>query len=171
MKLLISALLLATVGSAAQAGNCQTTEAERILSLPRPVEPDQVLEVSEQQSVEGGQWSIYLGKNKKPDRIFRTDFGESGRTEHAIASGGNGTFVIRKTHFRYNVPSYVEGSAVIREETDYYRFCEGRLFLPTGWENDGAHLKAAHEASSQFFSAPEIGKAVISAGLKPPLWK
>ena len=69
------------------------------------------------------------------------------------------------------MPYYVSGSAVIREETDYYRFCNSTLDMPAEGGRDEDYIKAAREVSAQFFSAPEISKILIAAGLKPPLWK
>jgi hypothetical protein len=171
MKHWIAALLALPLASAAHAADCSFAKAEDVLTQPRPEEPNQQIDVLVQQSVEGGSWTVFNGPDGKPNRIIRTDYGEGGRTEYALAGAKANTIVIRKTYFRYSVPYYVSGSAVIREETDYYRFCNSTLDMPAEGGRDEDYIKAAREVSAQFFSAPEISKILIAAGLKPPLWK
>lgn len=165
-------LLAATLPffSVAHAADCALAKAEEVLSLPFLEKADREVDVTEQQSVEGGTWTIY-NSDGKPQRLIRTDYGETGRTEHVLAMADANAYIIRKTYFLYAAPIYESGSAVVREETDYYRFCDGKLDLPENWETDEAYLKAAKDAGAQFFSAPEITADVTSAGLKPPLWK
>ena len=165
--ILVPALLF---GNAAAAAECDFIRAETILSEPRPESPDDEYEVLEQQSGEGGAWSVYNGSGGKPDRIARDDLGEMGRVSVELAVEAGGTYVIRKTRFYYSVPIAVSGSRIIRQEADIYRFCNAELVVPPD-AIDEAYIKAARAAAAQFFSAPEVAKTLIAAGLKPPLWK
>lgn len=163
-------LALPLIGQA-NAASCDLKRAEALLQQPRPEKPDRQFEVQEQQSVEGGAWTIYNGPDGKPGRIVRTDYGEMGRTEQILAATDRDGFIIRETQFHYSVPLYATGSAVVREETDYYRFCKGELLMPPDSEGEDGYMKAAREAANEFFTAPEIAEAISATGLKPPLSK
>lgn len=171
MKSVCTLVLILILAGTAQAEECGFASAEDILSVPLPAKADQEIDVTEQQSVEGGSWSIYRNGGATPQRIVRTDYGETGRTEHMLVLSGTNAFVIRRTYLRYSVPIYLSGSAVVREEVDYFRFCGGKLDVPAEAEPDEAYMKAAQEAAAQFFTAPEIAEAVKAAALTPPLWK
>ena len=85
MKHWIAALLALPLASAAHAADCSFAKAEDVLTQPRPEEPNQQIDVLVQQSVEGGSWTVFNGPDGKPNRIIRTDYGEGGRTEYALA--------------------------------------------------------------------------------------
>ncbi|MBL8790508.1 MAG: hypothetical protein JNM45_08410 [Rhizobiales bacterium] len=171
MKHLILVCLALFLIAPANAASCDLTQAEALLRQPRPEKPDRQFDVLEQQSVEGGAWTIYNGPNGKPGRIIRTDYGEMGRSEQILAATDRDGFIIRETQFHYSVPLFATGSAVVREETVYYRFCEGELLLPSDTEGEDGYMKAGREAANEFFAAQEIADAIKATGLKPPLSK
>ena len=171
MRHAVIALASLLLAAEARAEDCSFAAADDALLLAPPDKADQEIEVTEQQSVEGGAWWIYNGGTLAPQRIVRTDYGETGRTEHTLVTSGPNAFVIRRTYTRYSAPIYVTGSAVVREEVDYFRFCNGALDTPDEGEPDEAYVKSAQDAAAQYFNAPEIAGAVKAAGLKPPLWK
>ncbi len=166
-SLLLASLLTAAPAQAA----CDFANLEQRLATPRPAKAAQEIDVLDQQSVDGGRWSIFTGSDKKTNLILRSDFGESGRSELSLVFDGRGTYIIRHTQFQYSVPYYVSGSSVLREETVYYRFCDGSLVVLPDSGMDADYTAAARAAAKNFFSAPEISKVLISAGLRPPLWK
>lgn len=167
LTLTLACLLMAAPAQAA----CDFARLEQRLATPRPAKAAQEIDVLDQQSVDGGRWSIFTGAGGKPNLILRSDFGESGRSEHSLVFQDRGTYIIRHTRFLYSVPYYVSGSSVLREEAVYYRFCDGALVVLPDSGMDRDYMAAARAAAKSFFSAPEISKVLISAGLRPPLWK
>jgi hypothetical protein len=165
---IIAALLLA---APAHATTCDLEQAGAIEALPAPEKADEEFDVAEQQSVEGGLWSIHLGADKKPRRILRTDYGETGRAIHELITTAGDDYILRVTMIRYSAPIQEDGSDVIREETDRFVFCDGELQVPPNWTPQASYLAAAKSAAAAFFSAPEIAGEVKAAGLTPPLWK
>ena len=164
----VAALLLATP---AHAATCDLEKAGGIEALPAPEKADQEIDVAEQQSVEGGSWSIHLGADGKPNRILRTDYGETGRAILELITTAGDDYILRLTTIRYSAPIQEDGSDVIREETDRFVFCDGELQVPPNWTPQESYLAAAKSAAAAFFSAPEIAGEVKAAGLTPPLWK
>lgn len=168
--LLVPALLFA---NAAAAVECDFIRAETILAQPMEegTTPDEEFEVLQQQSAEGGFWSVMNGSDGKPQLISRKDMGETGRSELDLAVEQGGTYVIRQRTVHYAGPIGTKGSLGIREEASYFRFCDRVLDWPADLPRDETYDKAARAAAAEFFSAPEVAKTLIAAGLKPPLWK
>lgn len=161
----VFALLLSTSFAAAE---CDDAKAFEVNEKPIPQKADQEIDVDVPVSHEGGSYSIYLGPNKKAERIIRSDFGLTGRLFTKLALGAPNELMISVTKQNYNVPFTEPGSFVDHEETDFYFFCDGKL-LNADPASD--YAKAAQEAADVFFKSPEIEAQLKAAKLTPPSWQ
>jgi hypothetical protein len=132
--------------------------------------PDIEIVVADVQSVEGGEWTVYFRKDNSPGRILRIDYGETGQWEAKLDrdySNKPGDYLITLTKRQY----IANFGSVIREEIDYYFFCDGKLQVPAepvGIEVD--YQKSAKAAANTFFNAPEIQQTIKAAKLERPTW-
>ena len=148
--------------SPAQAAECPLADIEKVLNAPldgmKPIEK----EVSEIQSTEGGLWQIYKDKKGRVHSIIRNDYGESGRGELRLSILGSKAYGIARTRYGYIRHAFLEGPfAVVQRNTDYYFFCDGKVYLPAA---DAAMVdleqypKDAGEAQKAIIGSPEIAE-------------
>ncbi|GEM_PF-3432530 len=154
-----TALLIAII-SASPALACSPSLHER-LDQPLRETADDTFDVSEVQSVEGGEWKVW----QRPDgsgaeEVVRIDYGEMARLETRLVIDGPDDYAITQARYLYSVPMYLEGSTVVRIETDIYMYCDGALVLPS--EDFGVfpdYVAKADEAAATF-RAEEIAEDV-----------
>lgn len=136
-----------------------------LMDKPLPAQAGETFDVAEVQSTEGGEWNVFFGSDgKSVQNLVRQDYGEGGRRVTRLIVSTPEAYAIRDTTFRYSAPNYVSGATTIREETDIFVFCAGKLYLPQeDFGLDPEYQKKAAEALKTF-DAPEVAKYV--AGLK-----
>ncbi|UYO01045.1 MAG: hypothetical protein KIT02_07540 [Devosia sp.] len=132
-----------------------TPELYSRLEQSLPSDPDETIETLDIQSTEGGEWQVWH-KQGRARLVARIDYGEMGRQETQLVVQSPAAYGVTQTRYVYSVPIYLEGSALVRKETDFYLFCDGALVLPP--EDLGAfpEYEAAAEAARSVFDAPEI---------------
>lgn len=167
ISLSVLALLVST--SIAAAG-CEDSKSYFINEKPLPEKSDAQVDVAVQESAEGGEFNIYFSKTKKPERILRTDFGESGQTIVTLSIGAPNDILITQQKVIYSVPFTQPGSFVSRIETDYYFFCDGKLTQPPDFGPTSDYYKAAKSLADAMFKAPEIATFISSSKATPPVW-
>ena len=127
------------------------------LDAPPGTEPGLSIDATEIGSTEGGEWQIW------PDvagtvEMVRVDYGEMGRLASRLVVIAPDAYAIATTEFSYSAPIYVSGSSTIRQETDIFVFCAGRLHLP----DEGFRVSEAYAAKAAaalaVFDAPEIAE-------------
>lgn len=170
MRLIVFAVMLALQSAVVQACDEEYSPFQ-VAEKPLPEKPYAEFDVAEQQSAEGGLWSIYHNDEGKLERIIRTDYGESGRYVLQFAATGPGKYDIRERQFTYAVPISEVGSLIVREEVDYYLFCDGLLEQPALEFRNPEYATKARAAADGIFNAPEIADRLKAAGFTPPLWK
>ena len=102
---------------------------EEPLTDLRKVERD----VSDIQSTEGGVWQIFRERDGRVHSIIRIDAGESGQNEMRFSAVNRKTYGIAATRSDYIRHAFVDTDtpfAIVRRTTDYYFFCDGKLYLP-----------------------------------------
>jgi hypothetical protein len=165
-KFILAALMFGLATSTVNAG-CEDSNAYRISEKPVPEKPDQVVDMEAPESVEGGEFYIYFGANKKPERIFRFDYGETFRLITKLSIGAPNDVFIARTKQIYNMPFTIPGSKTVREETDFYDFCAGTLVTSTDPDLGAENPKAVQDVIDEYFKAVEIQPAMKVSGLKP----
>ena len=158
--------------SSLSAHACNEGASLNLANKELPEKANAAFDVAEQQSAEGGEWTVYNGPSGKPQHIVRTDYGEMGRVQLLIAIFNDTDYMIKKTYTLYAAPLYI-GAGTIREEIDYIEFCDAKLDMPGEgeWASNETYEKLARESADAFFKAPEIASTIKAAGLTPPLWK
>jgi hypothetical protein len=170
MKFYTAALVFCMLTSPALA-ECLDASAYDVNEKPLPKKPDKEIEESVQVSAEGGGFEIYYNKSKKPERIVRTDFGESGRIIYTLSIGAKNNVMITAALHRYSVPFTEPGSVTIRIETDIYSYCDGKLEIPGGFDTTSDYYKSAKETADLFFAAPELQAEIKKSGVMPLTWQ
>ena len=127
-RMTILALLLSATAAHAE---CPLDRIEAVLAasldLMKPLERD----ASDAQSTEGGLWKLYREKDGRVHTIIRIDGGESGRNDTRLSIVDRQTYGIASTRTDYIRHAFLEGPfATARVTTDYYFFCEGKVYLP-----------------------------------------
>ncbi|CAN5499895.1 hypothetical protein BH10PSE7_BH10PSE7_45040 [soil metagenome] len=163
MRYFIAVLILST--AAAQAAECPLRDLEDRLAASVPARESEAIPVTEAQSSEGGEWRVYRDKKGKLTGLVRADLGESGRAEMRLVFINAKNFAIRRTQFHYNGHFAMDFPvAVVREESDIFYFCSGKLYTLTEEQamvgTDPAYVKAAAEARDAIWKAPEIAKVL-----------
>jgi hypothetical protein len=164
IRLTMLAVLLSP--SVASAG-CEDSKAFFANEKPLPQKADQEIEVEVQESHEGGAYFIYLGANKTPERIIRMDFGLTGRLLTKLTIGAPNDIMISVTKQNYNVPFTEPGSMIVREETDFYFFCDGKLVDEPNADPASDYAKAAKQAAEMFTTSPEIATQMKATEIMP----
>lgn len=169
----MSLVLLILAGLAAPThAACNTAPALALQAKPLPAKPARTLDVAEQQSAEGGEWQVYLDKaGKRPQRIQRVDFGETGRATTQISVASATAFVVSQTMETYSAPIGTPGSKTVKSQHAEFVFCDGRLQPPAGRKASAAFTASARAAAETIFAAPEIAGELKAAGFRPPIWK
>jgi hypothetical protein len=171
MKTTVLTMIVFAFCTARALAGCEDSKAYFLNERPLPEKADNEIELAEFESTEGGAFSIYLNANKKPDRIVRTDFGETGRRVTKLVIGAPNDVMITSTLEHYNVPITQTGSFTNREETDFYYFCDGKLQQEPEAAMDNDYAKAAKEAADMFFSKAELQDQLKATGITPLIWK
>ncbi len=136
-----------------------TARLEEPLEIFSKIERD----VSDVQSTEGGVWQIYREKDGRIHSIIRIDGGESGRNETRFSAVSRKDYGIAVTRLDYIRHAFVDTDtpfAVTRKTTNYYFFCDGKLYqpkpdssmLPESYGRDGNAARAV------FLEAREIAE-------------
>jgi hypothetical protein len=146
---------------------CEISKAFSIHEKPVPEKPDQVVDLQQPESTDGGEFYIYFGENKKPERIFRFDYGETFNLVTKLSIGAaNDVFIARTKHI-YNMPYAIPGSKTVREETDFYDFCAGTFVTSTDPDLGVESPQAVQDVINEYFKASEIQPALKASGFKP----
>lgn len=90
-------------------------------------------DVSDVQSTEGGVWQIFREKDGRVHTIIRIDAGESGRNETRLGIVNRKNYGIAATRIDYLRHAFAEDAgpnATVRRTTDFYFYCDGKLYLP-----------------------------------------
>jgi hypothetical protein len=163
-RLALPALFLVLTTSPALACDDEGTIFPMIFVSPVG-EPAVTFEVSEQQSVEGGEWQVWFGPDGKTvQNLVRGDYGEGGSSETRLIVASPDAYAITFSLYLYSAPANIPGSTTIREEKDIFVYCKGKLLVPEGdIEMDQAYLDKAKETLAEF-DAPEVKQYV--QGLK-----
>lgn len=160
LRLPILALLLATTPAFA----CDGGVLSNLMESRLPPEAPESFDVAEIKSVEGGAWGIYRAGGQPETGIvtdiMRTDYGEAGRLETRLTVSSPEAYAVTVTRFVYAAPIYATGAAVIREEKDIFRFCDGALYLPEEGFGPGEEYVAKAKEALATFDAAEIKKYV-----------
>ena len=146
----------------ARAADCPLDDIDTVLEAPlnnlEKIEKD----VSEAQSSEGGSWLIYKDDKGRVHTIIRIDYGEGGRSEIRLSVVDARTYGIERTRYGYIRHIFVQGPfAIAQRTTDYYFFCDGRVYLPAA---DGAmvdletYAKDAAEAQTVIVGSPDVAE-------------
>jgi hypothetical protein len=131
IRLLLAGLLAAISPLVAQAADCPLADIEKVLNAPLDGMTAIEKEVSEVQSTEGGLWQIYKDAQGRVHSIVRNDFGESGRSDIRLSILDSKTYGISRTRHGYIRHAFLEGPfAIAQRSTDYYFFCDGKVYLP-----------------------------------------
>lgn len=154
MNLLAASTLLALMASPVLA--CNEALFAR-LDAPPGTEPGLSIDVTEIGSTEGGEWQIWPDEAGTVEMV-RVDYGEMGRSASRLVVVAPDAYAITMTEFSYSAPIYVSGSSTVRQETDIFVFCEGRLHLPgEGFGVSESYAAKAREALA-VFDAAEIAE-------------
>jgi hypothetical protein len=149
---------------------CLQEKAFSIFEKSLPKKPNQEVETQKQQSAEGGIFNIYWNSNKKPERIARVDYGETGRSIVTLAIGSPNDLMITSTFELYNAHIAMGGGITVHSESDYYYFCDGKLLAAPDADPQGEYAKAARIAADTFFKAPEIAQQIKQSKAIAPQW-
>lgn len=162
--LVLAAAMIVSPAAAA----CDGPLLKRLMDAPLPERASDTIDVMEQQSAEGGTWEIHIDETSgKPRYLVRTDFGETGRQQTRLTIAAPDSFAIARIRFIYSAPIYIAGSDVIRQETDFYVYCDGKLALPSPEDaGDRPDYRRAADEAWKTFEAGEI--SIHVAGLKRP---
>jgi len=160
LKLLPCLVLMSTSALA-----CDGGPLFELMDAPLPLQAGETFDVAEVQSTEGGEWKVYFAPDGKTvQNLERHDYGEGGRWAARLIVSSPDAYAIRNTTYGYSAPNNVSGATTIREETDIFIFCAGKLHLPEEeFGLDPEYRKKAAEALKTF-DAPEVAKYV--SGLK-----
>lgn len=166
MKRYLTALsILAVAGIfATQAMACDEPALDRLLDAGTTAAPDLTVNVETDESTDSGEWQVYLGPDAKARVIARTDYGETGRLRRTLLVIDADTFAVTSARSIYSVPYAIEGSRVVREEKDIWRWCDGKLVVPPKDVADLSDYEAKGAEALKTFDAPEIRAHV--AGLR-----
>ena len=131
LRILVAGIIALLSASSADAADCPLADIEKVLNAPldgmKPIEK----EVSDIQSTEGGLWQIYKDDKGRVHSIVRNDFGESGRGDIRLSILDDKTYGISRTRYGYIRHAFLEGPfAIAQRNTDYYFFCDGKVYLP-----------------------------------------
>lgn len=151
---LAAAALLALSAAPAIACDDQGTIFGLVFASPAG-EPATRFDVTEQQSVEGGEWQVWFGPDGKTvQNLVRSDYGEGGSSETRLVVASPQAWAITSSLFIYSAPANVPGSSPIREEKDIFVYCKGKLVVPEGdFAVDQSYLDKAKEALATFDAA------------------
>jgi hypothetical protein len=150
----LPALFLALIAAPAFACDDEGTIFPMIFVSPAG-EPAAAFDVTEQQSVEGGEWQVWFGPDGKTvQNLMRSDYGEGGGSETRLIIASPEAYAITSSLYIYSAPANIPGSSTIREEKDIFVYCKGKLLLPEGdYGVDQAYLDKAKEALAAFDAA------------------
>ena len=90
-------------------------------------------DVTDVQSTEGGQWTIYRETDGRVHTIVRIDGGESGRLDTRLSIVNRKTYGIATTRTDYLRHAFIEDggpNGTARRTTDYFYYCDGKLYIP-----------------------------------------
>ncbi|MBJ3783370.1 hypothetical protein [Devosia sediminis] len=155
--------ILLMLGATSPVLACNPALVER-LDAPVRDDADTVLDVAEIQSVEGGEWKVWMGDDGTAEEIVRIDYGEMGRLETRMVLDGAAAYGVTQTRYHYAAPIYAEGAATVRIETDIYVFCDAALELPPEDFGLNEDYAAAAKSAVAAFDAAEIA-AYLPPGL------
>jgi hypothetical protein len=165
------ALFAAAISAATAHAGCEDSKAFFVNEKPLPQKADTEVELQNQESAEGGSFYFYFAKNKKPERIIRVDYGETGRRTTKLSIGASNDLMFTNTFEYYNVPITEPGSMTVREESDFYFFCDGKLVQAPDADLTTDYAKAAQATVDSVLKAPEIQSQLKAANIKPLIWK
>ncbi|MGE3831674.1 MAG: hypothetical protein AB7F76_11835 [Parvibaculaceae bacterium] len=162
LRILLAGTAAIFMFSMARAADCPLADIEKVLNAPldgmKPIEK----EVSDVQSTEGGGWQIYKDKKGRVHSIIRNDYGESGRGEIRLSILDRKAYGIARTRYDYIRHAFLEGPfAIAKKSTDYYFFCDGKVYLPAA---DAAMVdldrypKDAAEAQTATVGSPDVAE-------------
>ena len=146
----LAATLLIMLGTVPAHAGCAIDEISAALESSLESMKPLIREVTDVQSTEGGEWSIYREKDGRVHSIIRIDGGESGRNDTRLSIVNRQTYGIASTRTDYLRHAFVEGSpnGTARETTDYYYFCGGKIYLPDS-ENSMIDLDVYKKAAAE----------------------
>ncbi|MBC8036970.1 MAG: hypothetical protein H7X89_07120 [Rhizobiales bacterium] len=130
MKFSFSLLLVGLTFSAAHA-ECPLYKISQALVAPIGGMTAINRDVTNIQSTEGGEWRIFRYENGRLNTILLKIYGETGNWEMRLSLINNATYGIASTHNSYN--HHIAGKdpfAIVRQSTEYYFYCDGKLYLP-----------------------------------------
>ena len=133
MKLPFSLAVFLATTIAASAAECPLGEIEKALSSSFDGLKKLERDVTDVQSTEGGMWEIYREKDGRLHSIVRIDGGESGMGERRLSTVSRKAYGIAVTRVDYLRHAFLEDqgpNATAARKTDYYYFCDGKLYLP-----------------------------------------
>ena len=133
MKLPIAAAALLVTSLAAGAAECPLGDIEKALSSSLDGLKKLERDVTDVQSTEGGVWQIYRENDGRVHSIIRIDGGESGMGERRLSTLSRKAYGIAVTRVDYMRHAFLEDqgpNATAARKTDYYYFCDGKLYLP-----------------------------------------
>jgi hypothetical protein len=161
------ALFAAAISAATAHAGCDNPLAVFINDKPVPKKPDKVIDLEMPETAEGGEFYVYFGKNKKPERIIRYDYGETFRIITKLSIGAPQDVFIARTREIYNIPFPLAGSKTVRTETDFFEYCAGKSAVaPTELPLSSDDPKIAQDVIDQAFKVDEIQPVLKDAGLK-----
>jgi hypothetical protein len=173
LKFTFAMLALFAGSVSAMAEECHMADAYGLHLQILPEDADKSFPSKITERVDGATWDIYFGKDKKPQRIVHTDYGEAGRDERKLTVSDGRSYIITVHNYEYSATRDYIDSNTIRETIDRYVFCNAKLELPEGWEldkSDMEYVDAARKAAAFFFASDEIAEQIKQAGLTPPTW-
>jgi hypothetical protein len=133
MKLPLALVMLLATTLSVRAAECPLGDIEKALSSSLENLKMIEREVTDVQSTEGGLWRIYREKDGRVHSIIRIDGGESGMGERRLSMVGRKAYGITVTRVDYMRHAFLEDqgpNATAARKTDYYYFCDGKLYLP-----------------------------------------
>lgn len=133
MRFLLALLAVSLATGTVPAAGCPLDRIEAALSSSTAGLKQLDREVSDVQSTEGGIWQIFRERDGRIHSIVRIDGGESGRNETRLSVVNRRTYGIAATRIDYLRHAFIEDAApnaIARRTTDYYFFCDGKLYLP-----------------------------------------
>jgi hypothetical protein len=125
--------MLAATTFTASAAECPLAEIEKALASSLDGLKKLEREVTDVQSTEGGVWQIFREKDGRVHSIIRIDGGESGMGERRLSTVNRKAYGIAVTRVDYMRHAFLEDkgpNATAARKTDYYYFCDGKLYLP-----------------------------------------
>jgi hypothetical protein len=167
MYRLISTIVMLAITPVAANAMCDNPKASLVHDKPLPKKPDKIVDLENPESAEGGEFYVYFGKNKKPERIVRYDYGETFRIITTLSIGAPKDVYLARTKEIYNIPFSLADSKTVRAETDYFDYCGDRPKKESDPEfasDDPAPVQAAIDEA---FKVDEIQATLKAAGLKP----